>query len=87
MWMTFEVWSHKIAWGERVDYLQELQCLMACVRVGEQIEELLEKHKESQESGEGSGTGSQRGLNVAEQRNQKRPEKCWDGARIGVGVG
>lgn len=85
--MTFEVWSHKIAWGERVDCLRELQCLMAWVRVGEQIEEPLEKHKESQESGKGSGTWSQKGLNVAEQQNQKRLEKCKDGARNGVGVG
>lgn len=76
MWVTFEVWLHKIAWGERVDSLQEPQCSMARLRVWEQEESSPEMDKQNGE-----------GLNVAELWSQMSPETCWEVDRSGIGVG
>lgn len=76
VWVTFEVWLHKIAWGETVDCLQEPQCSMARVRVWEQEVEPPETDEENQEHGEGQAPGERR-LNVAELQSQMSPEICW----------
>lgn len=73
VWMTLGVWSHKIAWEERVDCLQEPLCSVACVRVEEQEEEPPEKDRRIRRVARGQEPG-ERGVNVAEQWSQRRPE-------------
>lgn len=55
VWVTCEVWLHRVGWGETVDCLQEPPCSMAQVRVWEQEEEPPETDGENQESEKDSG--------------------------------
>ena len=86
LWVPFEVWSHKIAWGGRVGSLQEPLCPVAWVKVWEEEEELPEKDKESQESGWGWEPG-ERWLDVAELWSRTSLETCREVGSSGTGVG